>query len=170
MSKQIEIGNRVRTVKGTEGIVTEILEGGYLLENGKRVRTESISLVLPASPKPAGIQIGDRARFLGTYRERGIEYGAILTVVEDCDEWIKTRTAERKPISVLRSDLEVVEELPRLGFPKELKVGDRVRYVGQSHQHRGSFGKVISIEGDLHECDFSGMPAKKITRSELEVM
>jgi hypothetical protein len=108
MSNQIEIGSRVKTVKGTEGIVTEILEGGYLLEDGKRVRTESISLVLTPTPKPAGIQIGDRVRFLGTYQEWGIEYGTILTVVEDCNEWVKTRTSERKPISVLRSDLEVV--------------------------------------------------------------
>ncbi len=51
---------------------------------------------------------------------------------------------------------------------KSLVVGDRVRYIGQSHQHRGDFGKVISIEGDLYTCVFIGSTAKGLTRNELE--
>jgi uncharacterized protein (DUF927 family) len=53
---------------------------------------------------------------------------------------------------------------------KSLKVGDRVRYVGQSHQHRGSFGRVISAEGDLYTCDFMGMTAKGLTSVDVEVI
>lgn len=56
--------------------------------------------------------------------------------------------------------------------PKEitrLKIGDRVRYVGMSQMHRGSFGKVVNVDGDLYTCDFMGMTAKGLTRKELEV-
>jgi hypothetical protein len=68
------------------------------------------SAVLKVIPPLTRFKLGDRVRFLGSYQEWGIEYGEILTVVEDFDdEWIKTRTAGRKPISVLRSDLELVE-------------------------------------------------------------
>ncbi len=59
MSNQIAIGSRVKTVKGTEGKIAQILEGGYLLDTGKRIRLESIALVLPP-PEPTGIEIGDR--------------------------------------------------------------------------------------------------------------
>jgi hypothetical protein len=59
MSNQIAIGSRVKTVKGTEGKIAQILEGGYLLDTGKRIRLESIALVL-SPPEPTGIEIGDR--------------------------------------------------------------------------------------------------------------
>jgi uncharacterized protein (DUF927 family) len=51
-----------------------------------------------------------------------------------------------------------------------LKVGDRVRYVGKSQMHQGSFGKVTNIENDLFTCDFMGMTAKSLNRDELEVI
>jgi hypothetical protein len=35
--------------------------------------------------------------------------------------------------------------------------------------HRGSFGKITDVEGDLFTCDFMGMNAKGLTRNELEV-
>lgn len=57
--------------------------------------------------------------------------------------------------------------------PEEItnfKIGDRVRYVGNSRQYQGSFGKVVNFENDLYACDFMGMPAKGLTRSDLEVI
>jgi putative DNA primase/helicase len=50
----------------------------------------------------------------------------------------------------------------------DLKVGDRVRYIGQSQMYRGNIGKVAGTEGDLYTCDFMGMTAKGLTRNELE--
>jgi hypothetical protein len=61
MSNQISIGSKVKTAKGTEGKIAQILEGGYLLDTGQRIRVESIALVLPP-PEPTGIEIGDRLR------------------------------------------------------------------------------------------------------------
>jgi predicted P-loop ATPase len=52
---------------------------------------------------------------------------------------------------------------------REPKIGDRVRYVGQSQMHRGSIGSIVSAENNLYDCDFMGMPAKGLTRDELEV-
>jgi hypothetical protein len=72
MSNQIAVGSRVKTAKGTEGMIAQILEGGYLLDTGQRVRAESIATVIPPEPKqppakveppapePEGIEIGDR--------------------------------------------------------------------------------------------------------------
>jgi hypothetical protein len=51
---------------------------------------------------------------------------------------------------------------------KNLKVGDRVRYVGQSIQYQGSFGKVVSIDSDLYTCDFMGSTAKSLKLNDLE--
>ena len=63
--------------------------------------------MVEAVPPTTGLQTGDRVCFVGNPKDWGIERGAILTVVEDCGEWVRTRTADRKPISVLRSDLEI---------------------------------------------------------------
>jgi hypothetical protein len=52
MSKQILVGTKVKTLKGTEGTIAETLEGGYLLEGGKRIRAESIAEVLEVPPTP----------------------------------------------------------------------------------------------------------------------
>jgi hypothetical protein len=80
MSKQIAIGNRVRTVKGTEGIVTKILEGGYLLEDGKRVRTESIAMVIP--PRPKVFRLGDRVEYIGSDFNLKKQYAGTLEIWE----------------------------------------------------------------------------------------
>jgi hypothetical protein len=69
MSNQIAVGSRVVTAKGTEGTIAQILEGGYLLDTGTRVRAQSIATVIPVEPtrpsakvepEPEGIEIGDR--------------------------------------------------------------------------------------------------------------
>jgi hypothetical protein len=59
-----------------------------------------------------------------------------------------------------------------------LKVGDRVRYIGQQKMYKGSLGKVVEVDGDfakrtLHDryvCDFSGNLTKQLTREELEAI
>ena len=68
------------------------------------------------------------------------------------------------PVSPPKTDLgDSISKTP-------LKVGDRVRYVGKSQMHRGSFGKVISAEGGLYACDFMGLTAKGLTCNDLEVI
>jgi hypothetical protein len=57
---------------------------------------------------PPALKIGDRVRFNGTFQEWGIEPGTILTAVEIDDDWIKTHTDDRRPISIPSSLLEVV--------------------------------------------------------------
>jgi hypothetical protein len=69
MSRQILIGTKVKTIKGTEGRIAEVLEGGYLLESGNRVRAESIAQVLeppPAPKKPQPLAVGDTCYYCGT--------------------------------------------------------------------------------------------------------
>jgi hypothetical protein len=89
MSRQISIGSRVKTVKGTEGIVTEILDGGYLLENGKRVRTESIaSVVKVIPPKGKKFEVGDRVTYIGAKTRYSHQYEGVLEIWEvgkSCD-------------------------------------------------------------------------------------
>jgi hypothetical protein len=55
------------------------------------------------------LKVGIRVRFIGTYQDFGIETGTALTVVEDCGDWVKTRTDTQKPISIPRSNLLILE-------------------------------------------------------------
>jgi hypothetical protein len=112
------IGCKVLAVEG-DTLTVETPKGLRTIHFSKVVNVENPDTdVMRVSTDPpttiTQLKLGDRVRFVGNFRDWGIEYGAILTVVEDCDEWIKTRTAGRKPISVLRSDLEClgVNNLP----------------------------------------------------------
>ena len=52
---------------------------------------------------------GDRVKYIGEDAALfGILDGEILEVVEDCDEWVRVRTSNKKPISVPALDLEVI--------------------------------------------------------------
>jgi hypothetical protein len=64
MSNQISIGSRVKTAKGTEGKIAQILEGGYLLDTGKRIRHRDRRSIAPQCP--AANQISE-----SVVRERG---------------------------------------------------------------------------------------------------
>jgi hypothetical protein len=61
MKTNILVGTRVLTVKGNQRTVVEVLEGGYLLDSGKRVKAESIAQVLP--PPPLDPEVIDYAVF-----------------------------------------------------------------------------------------------------------
>ena len=52
-------------------------------------------------------KVGDRVRYVGSEPLLPIELNEILTVVEDCDEWIKCLNSGNSPRSVLSTDLEV---------------------------------------------------------------
>jgi hypothetical protein len=78
------------------------------------------------------------------------------------------RTSE--PVSTVSSDSTPKTRLGNSNSENDPKVGDRVRYVGQSQMYRGSLGKVINAENDLYDCDFIGITAKRLTRNELEVI
>jgi hypothetical protein len=57
----LRIGSKVLTAKGTEGIIADTLEGGYLLADGRRVRESSIASVIAPPPAPdRQLKIGDR--------------------------------------------------------------------------------------------------------------
>jgi hypothetical protein len=71
---------------------------------------------------------------------------------------------ECNPVTLLPN----ISQTPKKRENLKFEVGDRVRYVGQSHQHQGSFGKVISIEGDSYTCNFMGLTAKGLSLNELE--
>jgi hypothetical protein len=73
MSNTIAIGSRVITAKGTEGTIAQVLDGGYLLNTGKRVRIESIALVI--APPPDRIQVGD---YLKRRFKEPVQYPAAL--------------------------------------------------------------------------------------------
>jgi hypothetical protein len=64
MSNQIAVGSRVKTVKGTEGVVAQILDGGYLLDSGKRVRAQSIAEVEPPEAITP-LAVGDTVYYCG---------------------------------------------------------------------------------------------------------
>ena len=82
----------------------DAIEGDLLHCGELKIATSAVvEVILPTT----GLQTGDLVCFVGNPKDWGIERGAILTVVEDCGEWVRTRTADRKPISVLRSDLEI---------------------------------------------------------------
>jgi hypothetical protein len=108
------IGCKVLAVEG-DTLTVETPKGIRTIHFSKVVNVENLDTdVMRVSTDPPTIitqlKLGDRVRFVGSFRDWGIEYGAILTVVEDCDEWVRTRTAGRKPISVLRSDLAGLED------------------------------------------------------------
>jgi hypothetical protein len=108
------IGCKVLAVEG-DTLTVETPKGLRTIHFSKVVNVENLDTdVMRVSTDPPTIitqlKLGDRVRFVGSFRDWGIEYGAILTVVEDCDEWVRTRTAGRKPISVLRSDLAGLED------------------------------------------------------------
>jgi hypothetical protein len=108
------IGARVLAVEG-DTLTVETPKGTRTISSSKVVKVENpdTDVVRVSTDPPTVItqlKLGDRVRFVGSFRDWGIEYGAILTVVEDCDEWVRTRTAGRKPISVLRSDLAGLED------------------------------------------------------------
>ena len=113
MSKQIAIGSRVKTLKGTEGIVIKILEGGYLLEDGKRVRTESIAMVIP--PRPRSFKTGEREEYIGAKTRYSHQYEGIMTVWQlgegcDRDKCACLRVGGRDVTSWIEySDLQLVE-------------------------------------------------------------
>jgi hypothetical protein len=107
------IGCKVLAVEG-DTLTVETPKGTRKISLSKVVKVENpdTAVVRVSTDPPTAItqlKLGDRVRFVGSFRDWGIEYGAILTVVEDCDEWVRTRTAGRKPISVLRSDLAGLE-------------------------------------------------------------
>ena len=108
------IGCKVLAVEG-DTLTVKTPKGTRTISSSKVVKVENPDndVVRVSTDPPTAItqlKLGDRVRFLGSYQEWGIEYGEILTVVEDFDdEWIQTRTAGRNPISVLRCDLELVE-------------------------------------------------------------
>jgi hypothetical protein len=126
---------------GTSGIVTEIESDRVTVELSdglkKRVPISSI-----ASWEPPPLVADQRVRFIGDvvlFRE--LNRGEILEVVEDCGEWVRVRTANRKPVSVLRSDLGLgdgdedwgdtdLKESPTSPSLTRFVIGDRVRYVG----------------------------------------
>ncbi len=94
MSNQISIGSRVKTAKGTEGKIAQILEGGYLLDTGRRIRLESIAAVISLAPPPeptppppqtiAGklLHIGDRVTLLDKYQVRAADVGTIEAITD----------------------------------------------------------------------------------------
>jgi hypothetical protein len=104
------IGCKVLVVEG-DILTVETPKGTRKISSSKVVKVENPDtdiVRVSTSTTTNQLKLDDCARFLGDFRDWGMEYGEILTVVEDCDEWIKTRTAGGKPISVLRSDLAVL--------------------------------------------------------------
>ena len=95
------------TIIGKSGnrLVVDKIDGDIIHCGKVAVRLSAVVEVIPPTK-----QTGDRVRFVGSFKDWGIDRGEILTVVEDCGEWVRTHTAGKKPISVLRSDLgEVVK-------------------------------------------------------------
>jgi len=82
----------------------DAIEGDLIHCGELKIATSAVVEVIPPT---TGLQTGDRVCFVGNPKDWGIERGAILTIVEDCGEWVRTGTADRKTISVLRSDLEI---------------------------------------------------------------
>jgi hypothetical protein len=127
---------------GTSGIVTEIESDRVTVElpDGLKKRVPISSI---ASWEPPPLLVGQRVRFMGdTVLFRELNDGEILEVVEDCGEWVKTRTAKRKPVSVLRSDVGLgdgdeswgdtdLKESPTSPSLTRFNIGDRVRYIGK---------------------------------------
>ena len=55
-------------------------------------------------------KVGERVKYIGKDAPLfDISDGENLEVVEDCDEWVKVRTSNKKPISLLQADLELAE-------------------------------------------------------------
>jgi hypothetical protein len=88
MSNQIAVGSRVRTAKGMEGTIAQILDGGYLLDTGKRIRVGSVAALLPPEPTQlppqtiAGemLHIGDRVTLLDKFMVRAADVGTIEAI------------------------------------------------------------------------------------------
>jgi hypothetical protein len=102
------VGSQVLTAKGTSGIIAEVLEGGYLLADGRRVRESSITSAIPPPPAPdRPLRIGDRLRrkpaikihypkkwHEGAVDERSMVCGSIATATitkfSDSGYWLLT--------------------------------------------------------------------------------
>jgi hypothetical protein len=166
MNFKLSIGS---VVYGAAGIGCKLLsiDGDTLtVETPNGTRKIAASKVVRVEPPP--LLAGQRVRFMGdTVLFRELNQGEILEVVEDCGEWVKTRTAKRKPVSVLRSDLELGDSPEYLG-DTDLKesqpspsltlfnVGDRVRYVGEVW---GQFlGQSIGIITDTNHLTLTDSP------------
>ena len=100
------------TIIGRSGkkLIVDRIEGDLIICGDRRIGIEAVVEVITPPPPAPIFKLGDRVRFVGDFRDWGIEWGTCLTVVEDCGEWIMTRTDGKKPITLLRSDLKLAQQ------------------------------------------------------------
>jgi len=104
---KITIGSIVVGASGKKLIVDRV-EGDIIYSGELRIKTSAVVKVIP--PNPVKFKLGDRVVFIGDEEDErlfSLSYGEILDVIEDCGEWVKTRTSGKKPILIPRVNLEV---------------------------------------------------------------
>ncbi|MFM2305218.1 MAG: hypothetical protein RLZZ135_2631 [Cyanobacteriota bacterium] len=94
------------TIIGKSGkkLIVDRVEGDIIYSGDLKILSTAVVRVIPPATR---FKLGDRVKYIGG-DDFDLPEGEILTVVEDCGEWVKTRTSSKKPIDIPRSILEIV--------------------------------------------------------------
>ena len=87
------------------------VEGDIIYSGDLKILSKAVVRVIPPATR---FKLGDRVKYIGDVGDYNLQDGEILTVIEDCSEWVKTRTSGNKPISILRSDLEIASSVTEI--------------------------------------------------------